>query len=115
LFPNARGGWLSADGAQYLFAKHLKTARQNCPSLRLKRVSLHVLRHTTAITLLEAGVDTSTIALWLGHESPSTTQVYLDANLAQKERILNKTGTWNSTSPGRYHPEDPILQFLKGL
>lgn len=115
LFPNARGGRLSADGAQYLFAKHLKVARKNCPSLRGKRVTLHVLRHTTAITLLEAGVDTSTIALWLGHESPSTTQVYLDANLAQKERILNKTGAWNEASPGRYRPEDPVLQFLKGL
>jgi len=115
LFPNARGGWLSADGAQYLLAKHLKIARQNCPSLREKRVTLHVLRHTTAIALLEAGVDTSTIALWLGHESPSTTQIYLDANLAQKERILNKTATWDATPLGRYRPEDPVLQFLKSL
>jgi len=115
LFPNARGGWLSADGAQYLFAKHLKAAREDCPSLREKRVTLHVLRHTTAITLLEAGVDTSTIALWLGHESPSTTQVYLDANLAEKQRILDKMGGGNITAQGRYHPEDPVLRFLKNI
>jgi len=115
LFPNARGGWLSADGAQYLLAKHLKTARQNCPSLREKRVTIHVLRHTTAMALLQSGVDTSTIALWLGHESPSTTQVYLDADLEQKERILDKLGTWNGTTHGRFRPDDPVLRFLKGL
>ena len=115
LFPNARGGWLSADGAQYMLAKHLKTARHNCPSLREKRVTIHVLRHTTAMALLQGGVDTSTIALWLGHESPSTTQVYLDADLEQKQRILDKLGTWNGTTHGRYHPDDPVLRFLKGL
>src|SRR6267143_6746310 len=91
----SRGGRLSADGAQYLLAKHLATARQNCPSLREKRVTLHVLRHTTAMALLQGGVDTSSIALWLGHESPATTHVYLDANLAFKEKILGKMETWN--------------------
>jgi len=77
----SRGGRLSADGAQYLLAKHLATARQNCLSLCDKRVTLHVL---------QGGVDTSSIALWLGHESPATTHVYLDANLAFKEKILGK-------------------------
>lgn len=115
LFPNARGGWLSADGAQYLLAKHLKAARQNCPSLREKRVTIHVLRHTNAMALLQSGVDTSTIALWLGHESPSTTQIYLDADLEQKERILDKLAPWNGAPRGRYRPEDPVLQFLKDL
>ena len=115
LFPNARGGRLSADGAQYLLAKHLAMARQSCPSLREKRVTLHVLRHTTAMALLQGGVDTSSIALWLGHESPATTHIYLDANLALKEQILDKVGTWDGTKRGRYRPEDPILKFLKSL
>lgn len=115
LFPNARGGRLSADGAQYLLAKHLATARQNCPSLCGKRVTLHVLRHTAAMMLLQGGVDTSSIALWLGHESPATTHIYLDANLAFKEQILAKMGTWDGTEKGRYCPEDPVLKFLKSL
>lgn len=115
LFPNARGGRLSSDGAQYLLAKHLAVARRNCPSLREKRVTMHVLRHTAAMTLLQGGVDTSFIALWLGHESPATTQIYLDANLALKEKILDKMEPWNRTKAGRYHPEDSLLKFLKEL
>ncbi len=115
LFPNARGGRLSSDGAQYLLAKHLAVARRNCPSLREKRVTLHVLRHTSAMALLQGGVDTSFIALWLGHESPATTQIYLDANLALKEQILGKMESWNGTKTGRYHPEDSLLKFLKEL
>jgi integrase/recombinase XerD len=115
LFPNARGGRLSSDGAQYLLAKHMAVASRHCPSLREKRVTLHTARHTSAMALLEAGVDTSFIALWLGHESPATTQVYLDANLALKEQILGKMETWNGTKAGRYRPEDPVLKFLKDL
>jgi integrase len=115
LFPNARGGRLSSDGAQYLLAKHLAVARRNWPSLREKRVTLHVLRHTSAMTLLQGGVDTSFIALWLGHESPATTQIYLDANLALKEQILGKMESWNGTKTRRYRPEDSILKFLKEL
>ena len=106
---------MSADGAQYLLAKHLAMARQSCPSLREKRVTLHLLRHTTAMALLQGGVDTSSIALWLGHESPATTHIYLDANLALKEQILDKVGTWDGTKRGRYRPEDPVLKFLKSL
>ena len=79
------------------------------------RVTLHVLRHTTAMALLQGGVDTSSIALWLGHESPATTHIYLEANLALKEKILGKMETWNGTKTGRYRPEDPVLKFLKSL
>ena len=75
----------------------------------------HVLRHTTAMELLQAGVDRAVIALWLGHESVETTQIYLDANLALKEEILAKTKLLNGGKPGRYKPDDELLAFLKGL
>jgi integrase/recombinase XerD len=114
LFPNARGGRLSADAVQYLVAKHAAVAQKTCPSLTDKRVSPHVLRHTTAMELLQAGVDRTLIALWLGHESVETTQIYLDANLAMKEEILSKTAPIN-TRAGRYQPDDDLLAFLKGL
>jgi site-specific recombinase XerD len=77
LFPNYRGNFLSRDGVEYLLAKHLAVARQKCPSLQKKRVSPHVLRHTAAMELLQHGVDRSVIALWLGHETLETTQVYM--------------------------------------
>ena len=91
LFPSTRGGLLSADGVQHLVARHLVKARKTCPSLRKKRVSPHVLRHAAAMELLQAGVDRAVIALWLGHESVETTQIYLDADLALKEQALAKT------------------------
>ena len=91
VFPSARGSRLSADGVQFLLANHLATAQQQCPSLKKKRVTPHVLRHTAAMELLQAGVDRSVIALWLGHESIETTQIYLDADLALKEKALAKT------------------------
>ena len=114
LFPNARGGRLSSQGVQYLLRKHVATATAQCPSLRNKRVSPHVLRHTTAMDLLQAGVDQSTIAIWLGHESIETTQIYLDADLAMKQAALDKT-TPPQGKPGRYRPDDRLLAFLKGL
>lgn len=77
-------------------------------------MSPHVLRHTTAMELLQAGVDRTLIALWLGHESVETTQIYLDANLAMKEEILSKTAPINAKA-GRYQPDDELLAFLKGL
>ena len=92
----------------------MSTARTNCPSLQHKRVSPHVLRHTTAMDLLQEGVDQSVIALWLGHESIETTQIYLDANLALKEKILEKT-TPPDGKPGRFRPDDKLLAFLKSL
>jgi len=114
LFPNARGGRLSADGVQYILAKHTAVACQTCPSLQQKRVTPHVLRHTMAMELLQAGVDLAVIALWLGHESVETTQISLQANLALQEEILAKT-TPPEGKPGRYRPDDQLLAFLKSL
>lgn len=114
LFPNARSGSLSRDGVEYLLAKHLSVARQKCSSLKKKRISPHVLRHSTAMELLQAGVDLSVIALWLGHEKPETVQVYLHASLELKERALAMTTPLN-VPPGRYRPEDELLAFLKSL
>jgi site-specific recombinase XerD len=114
VFPNARGTQLSPDGVQYLLAKHVATARQTCPTLKDKRVSPHVLRHTAAMELLQAGVDHSVIALWLGHESSETTMIYLQADLALKERILDRTKPIE-VKAGRYQPSDKLLQFLNTL
>ncbi|HEY2466275.1 MAG TPA: tyrosine-type recombinase/integrase, partial [Terracidiphilus sp.] len=83
-------GQLSSDSVQSLLAKHVRAATEKCPSLASKRVSPHVLRHTAAMELLQAGVDCSVIALWLGHESIVTTQTYLHAHLALKEKALAK-------------------------
>lgn len=95
LFPNASGGRLSAHGVQYLLAKHVATATTTRPSLKLKRVSPHVLRHTAAMDLLQQGVDRSLIAIWLGHESIETTQIYLDADLEIKQRALDQVTPLN--------------------
>lgn len=113
-FPNARGGALSRDAVEDLLAKHLVTARTRCPSLQSKHVSPHVLRHSTAMDLLQRGIDRTVIALWLGHESVETTQMYLDANLDLKEQVLAKTMPFN-VRPGRYRPADRLLAFLKSL
>ena len=114
LFPSTRGGPLGPDGVEHLLAKHLATARKRCSSLKKKRVTPHVLRHSAAMELLQAGVDRSVIALWLGHERPDTTQIYLHANLALKEHALAKTTPLN-VQPGRYRPDDELLTFLKNL
>ena len=115
VFQNARGGKLSPDGVQYLLAKYITVAQQDCPSLKGKRVTPHSLRHTAAMELLQVGVDRSVIALWLGHESVETTQMYLDANLALKEKALAKTAPANTKAACRYRPDDKLLAFLKGL
>jgi len=114
LFPNARGGRLSRDGVAYLLRKHVGAAREHCPPLRGKRISPHVLRHSAAMDLLEHGVDRSVIALWLGHESVETVQIYLHASMQLKEKALAKTAPLN-VKPGRYRPDDELLAFLKGL
>ena len=114
LFPNVLGGQLSADGVQSLLNKYVAQARAGCASLRSKHISPHVLRHTAAMELLQAGVDCSVIALWLGHESIETTQIYLDANLELKQRVLDMVAPLNG-KPGRYRPEDKLLAFLKSL
>ena len=114
LFPNARGTRLSPDGVHYLMVKHCRAAAKVCPSLKDKRVTVHVLRHTMALDLLQAGVDRSVIALWLGHESVETTQIYLEATLAMKEQALARTTPLNG-SPSRYRPGDQLLGFLNSL
>ena len=114
LFPTSRGRALSRDAVALLVSKHATTASRNCPTLATKTVSPHVLRHTAAMNLLHAGVDTSVIALWLGHESTEATQIYLHADMAIKERALART-TPPGVKPGRYRPADMLLAFLERL
>ena len=114
LFPSTRGTALSQDALQYLLDKHLTVARRRCPSLTRKRVTPHVLRHTLAMDLLHHGATATVIALWLGHESPETTSIYLHADMQLKERALAATTTKNIKIP-RYRPSDRVMNFLKGL
>jgi len=114
LFPNARGGRLSHDGLQYLLSKHMAAAQRKCPALGTKHISPHGLRHTAAMNLLQHGVDRAVIALWLGHETVETVQVYLHADLELKEQALART-TPLGVKPGRYHPDDKLLAFLRAL
>ena len=114
VFPNANGERLSVHGVQYLLRKYSAKAAKVCPSLKGKRVTVHLLRHTMALELLQAGVDRAVIALWLGHESVETTQIYLEATLAMKEQALAKTSPAHGT-PSRYRPGDQLLNFLDNL
>ena len=114
LFPTRTGTALSRDALEHRLAKHATTATQQCPQLHAKRITAHVLRHTAAMRLLQAGVDTSVIALWLGHEQAETTQIYLHADLALKEQALARTQPLDVT-PGRYHAPDTLLAFLEAL
>jgi len=114
LFPTSRGTPLSRDAIALLVTKHAKAASHRYPTLKNKTVSPHVLRHTAAMNLLHAGVDSTVIALWLGHESVEATQIYLHADMAIKERALARTTPPNST-PGRYRPPDTLLAFLEAL
>jgi len=114
LFPSAKGGRLSVHGVQYMLSKHAANATRLCPSLKGKRVSVHLLRHTMALEMLQAGVDRAVIALWLGHESVETTQIYLEATLAMKEKALAKT-TALPGHPRLFRPSDRLLSFLNSL
>jgi integrase/recombinase XerD len=114
VFPSSRGGRLSADALQRLVSKYVKKARHACPSLLRKKVTPHTLRHAAAMALLRSGVDISVIALWLGHESMETTQVYLHADMQLKERALAHT-TPSGLAPDRFRPADPLLSFLESL
>lgn len=114
LFPTRTGRRLSPDAVQRRVTLHVNAARDHCPSLAAKNVTPHVLRHTAAMALLQAGVDVSVIALWLGHEDIRSTQAYLHADLAIKERALART-TATSAKPGRFKPADPLLAFLEAL
>jgi site-specific recombinase XerD len=114
LFPNRGGGPLSRDSIEHLIGKYATSARQCCPSLEQKHITPHVLRHSAAMALLQHGIDRAVIALWLGHESVETTQIYLHADMTMKERALAKTSKVD-VAPGRYRPDDKLLAFLKSL
>ena len=114
LFTTSTGRKLSRDALEHRLAKHAATAATACPSLATKTITPHVLRHTAAMRLLHADVDTTVIALWLGHEQIQTTQIYLHADLAIKQKALDRT-TPPNTRPGRYQPTDLILKFLDAL
>jgi site-specific recombinase XerD len=114
LFPGAQGARLTVHGVQYLLNKHRLTAAKRCPSLTDKRVTVHRLRHTAAMDLLQAGVDRSVIALWLGHESVETTQIYLEATMTMKEQALAKVSPLHGRT-ARFQPSDQLLGFLNSL
>lgn len=114
LFPTRTGHSMSRDAVSARLNLHARSATSACPSLLTKRVTPHVLRHTAAMRLLEAGVDVTTIALWLGHASSETTQIYLHADLALKERAIARTAP-TGARPGRYQPSDRLLAFLEAL
>jgi site-specific recombinase XerD len=114
LFATSTGRPLTRDALERRLAKHAATAAAPCPSLAAKTITPHVLRHTAAMRLLHAGVDTTVIALWLGHEQIQTTQIYLHADLAIKQKALDRT-TPPAAKPGRYQPTDRVLAFLDAL
>ena len=114
IFPSLRGGPLSRDAIERLLAKHVATAAKRRPSLQHKRITPHALRHTAAMDLLQHGVDRSVIALWLGHESPETTQIYLHADINLKQQALARTDP-SGVKPHRFRPSDPLLDFLETL
>lgn len=113
-FPNARGGRLSRDGVDYILRAAVQQGKKTCPSLATKRVSPHVIRHTTAMHLLQSGVDIAVIALWLGHESIETTHHYMEADLKLKERALQNVAP-AGTGFRWFKPDDPLLTFLTSL
>ena len=113
-FPSTRGTALSHDALQYMLDKHLPAARRKCPTLERKRVTPHRLRHTLAMDLLHHGASQAVIALWLGHESPETTSIYLHADMQLKERALANTTT-RKVPVARFRPSDRLMDFLKGL
>ena len=115
LFPTIHSNHLSADSVQYLVKKHTAVASLQCPSLKQKNVTPHVLRHTAAMELLCAGVDSSVIAMWLGHESTQTTQAYLHAHMALKQEALAKVAPLNTDGGIHYQPSDQLLTFLTSL
>jgi site-specific recombinase XerD len=114
LFATRTGRRLSRDAIERRLATHTKVAAKQCPSLSGKRLHPHVLRHSCAMSLLQAGVDTTVIALWLGHADIRSTQAYLHADLTIKERALALV-TPAAVPPGRYKPPDTVLAFLEAL
>jgi integrase/recombinase XerD len=115
LFSTITGRPLSRDAIEHRLAHHIATARVTCASLRTKQVGMHTLRHSAARRLLEAGTDLTVIALWLGHEDPSTTaRIYLHADMTLKQKAIDRV-TPPGATPGRYRPSDTLLAFLDRL
>jgi len=114
LFPTITGGRLSRDAIERRLAHHVTLANAKCPSIKTKRVTMHTLRHTAAMRLLLAGNDITVIALWLGHEQVSTTNVYLHADMTHKQRAIDRTKPLTA-KPGRYRPTDALIAFLESL
>jgi len=112
LFPTHAGTPLTRAAVAKLVARHVQAVTEQCPSLAGKRVTPHTLRHTCAMTLLHAGIDTASIALWLGHANIQTTQVYLHADLELKRRTLDRLPTIDDRPPARYQASDALLAFL---
>lgn len=114
-FSSIKGTSLSRDAVEWLVKKYTRVAAKKEPSLKKKSISPHTFRHTAAVNLLQAGVDRSVIALWLGHENVETTQIYLHADLSIKERALARTANIKTKAPTRYRPKDELLAFLQEL
>lgn len=114
LFPTRTGTRLSRDAIEHRLAIHLHVAASSCPSIATKHITMHTLRHTAAMRLLLAGNDITVIALWLGHEQISTTNIYLHADMTHKQQAIDRTRPI-AAKPGRYQPTDTLLAFLEGL
>jgi len=114
LFPTRTGRRLSSDAVERLVRGHAAVAAHACPSMRPEQLHSHILRYSCAMSLLQAGVDTAVIALWLGHADIRSTNVYLHADMTIKQRALDRT-TPPATKPGRHRPSDPVLPFLESL
>jgi integrase/recombinase XerD len=114
LFPTRTGRALSRDAIERRLARHLAIAREACPSIKTKHITMHTLRHTAAMRLLLAGNDITVIALWLGHEQITTTQIYLHADMTHKQQAIDRTRPL-AAKPGRYRPPDTLLAFLEAL
>ncbi len=114
LFPNRKGKSLTRSGVEYRLKRAVKKAAINIPSLNQRRISPHTFRHTTAMHLLQSGVDITVIAIWLGHESPVTTHMYVEADLQMKEQALKKIQS-PKIKGFRYQASDPVIAFLESL
>lgn len=114
VFPNRKGQRLTRSGVEHRLRVAVQKVMDDCPSLQGKKISPHTLRHTTAMHMLQSGVDITTIALWLGHENPSTTHLYIESDLTMKEQTLKKLQELPSEEV-RYKPDDHLLAFLEKL
>lgn len=114
VFPNAANQFLSRSGIESRLKRAVSAAAEQCPSLTSRSISPHTIRHTTAMHLLQSGVDITVIALWLGHENPTTTHMYVEADLQMKQKALDRLEP-PGTAPQRFKPDDMLLQFLEGL